>query len=148
MRAPRLPQQQTEGQKRTEAYKAAWEKNRTIQKNRTAAKSLRRIRGQDLALALERAGDATGDPQFGAALEAVKIYGFEREFQRTVVREQIKKFGDTNSSYLVQVDFLHRYGKLENRKRRRQLSVLEACECVVAECGLGSSFETEVERLR
>jgi hypothetical protein len=76
------------------------------------------------------------------------MYGFDREFQRTVAREQIKRFGDTHDGYLVQVDFLHQYGKLENEKRRRQLSVLEACECVVAECGLGFSFEAEVERLR
>ena len=47
----------------------------------------------------------------------------------------------------MHVDFFHRRGKLENGKRRR-MSVLEACENVVAEFGLGRSFEREVERLR
>lgn len=93
------------------------------------------------------AAEATGDPRFAAASEVARFYRLDREFHRTAARLHGEAFGDPHEGYLVHVDFFHRRGKLENGKRRR-MSVLEACENVVAEFGLGRSFEREVERLR
>jgi hypothetical protein len=144
-RQPRPPQQQTDRQKRTEAYEAEWKKtHRQI----ASQKRRRDIRGQDVALGLEMAGQSTGDPRFHDALALWKSYGFDHEFQRNVAREESKAFGDPDDGYLAQVDFFHRQGQLENGKRHR-LSILEACEYVVAKFRVpGKTFEHAVERLR
>jgi hypothetical protein len=139
---PRQPQQ-TARQRRTEAYRLEWSKNR-----RVVRKQDRGLRGSEFVAALERAGAVTSDPIFADALRAARQYGLDREFERNATRLQSEMFGDPLAGHLVQVRFLVRRGKMENGQRRR-LSVREACECVTAESGLhSSSFETAVERLR
>lgn len=157
-RQPRQPQQ-TDRQKRTEAYEAEWEKNcrkRTEaceaewEKNRRPAagqKRQRDLRGQDWVLMTEMAGDSTGDPRFRDFLELWKSYGFDREFQRNIARAESKAFGDPDDGYLVQVNFFRRPRRLRQGDKRP--SIIEACEHVVAKFGVsGKTFEHAVERLR
>jgi hypothetical protein len=150
VRAPRPPRK-TDRQKRFDDNVELWKENRRrlAAGRRTRATSrVGRMRGSDFIHALEIAGEATGDPRFADAARLAKFYGLDREFHRTVARLHGEAFGDPDEGYLAHVDFFRRPGKLENGKRRR-MSVLEACENVVAEFGLsGRSFESEVERLR
>ena len=136
MRQPRPPRQ-TERQKRTEAYRAEWKKNRRLI---AVAKRGRRIRGQDIARALQLCAEATGDPRFIDSVTALRFHNLDHEFQRNIKRAKIANFGGEDAGYLVQVEFLHRY---------RRLSVLEASERVAAESGLpGRTFAAAVEQLR
>jgi hypothetical protein len=52
-----------------------------------------------------------------------------------------------DETYLNKIDLLLRDGKLIGGKHR-SMNIQEACECVVAEWGLGVTFEKEVERFR
>jgi hypothetical protein len=145
------PPRKTARQLRSEGYAREWVELRKRRDRGGQSGALlkdRALQGQDLVRALELAADSTGDPRFTRALEAVKYYGFDREFQRTAARVQGELFG-TEAIFLVQVDFLHRVGKLEQNGSRRKLSVREACEMVAAESGFpGQSFASAVEHLR
>jgi hypothetical protein len=91
--------------------------------------------------ALEIAAVVTQDQRFIDAIVALKFYGLDKEFMQNIPHADVKA-----NSYLIQVDQLYLYGDGE-----RRFSVLEACEFVVAEHGIGSTtttFEVEVERLR
>jgi hypothetical protein len=146
-RSPRV----TARQKRTADYAAEWEKTRKRPSKR------RVIRGPDLVCAIETMWNVTGDFRFGELLNLVIHYGFNHEFERTASWWQHELFVDPDDGYYKQVDFLRDIGKLElhtegkkkGSRYRRQLSLHEACEHVVAESGLpGSSFEGAVLRLR
>jgi hypothetical protein len=81
---------------------------------------------------LREAAASMHDPRYLEMIEALKRDGIDnpRNFPRA---------GD--NEFLDKVDRLRRVGK----------SVIEACECVVAEWGLGApttTFDAEVERLR
>jgi hypothetical protein len=146
------PGNQTARQQRSKAYREEWEKNKRI------VRKSRGVRGPELAAALERALQATGDLRFADAACAVHAYGLDRKFEHHAKIARAKMFGDPLDGYLTQVAFLAIRGKLERGKRkggklerekRRPLSVREACECVVAETGFpATSFDTAVERLR
>jgi hypothetical protein len=149
VREPRPPRK-TDRQKRFDNNVELWKENRrrlAAGRRTRATPRVGRIRGPEFIHALEIAAEATGHPRFAAASEVARFYRLDREFHRTAARLHGEAFGDPHEGYLVHVDFFHRRGKLENGKRRR-MSVLEACENVVAEFGLGRSFEREVERLR
>ena len=135
MREPRPPRL-TDRQKRADDYRALWHKNRrrSPRPGRTD-----RIRGGEVARALQTAADCTGDPRFNHALVALRHYGLDHEFRRSAARVDIESFGDLDGGHIRQIEFLH---------RRRGFSVREACERIVAEHGLGHEFDSEVERLR
>ncbi len=156
---PRIPQSTTR-QWRSKACELRWEdkQERLRQElppssiDRKPRKRRRTLRGPELVRALELGRDSTGDPRFTVALEVVYEYGFDSELERNASRAQKETFGD-EADYLVQVDFLHRHGKLEvdenGEPERRKLSVYEACEVVVSDSGKpGQSFKAVVERLR
>jgi hypothetical protein len=150
VREPRPPRK-TDRKRRTEAYKAEWIKTRRRLANYRHTRvtpHVRRIRGSEFVRALEIAAEATGDPRFAVALEAARSYRLDDEFKRTAARLHGEAFGNPDEGYLVQVDFFHQRGKLEESGKRRRMGVVEACELIVAEFGLGQSFENEVERLR
>jgi hypothetical protein len=91
--------------------------------------------------ALEIAAVVTQDQRFIEAIVALKFYGLDKEFMQNIPHADVKA-----NSHLFQVDHLYLYGDGE-----RRYSVVEACEFVVAEHGIGSTtttFEVEVERLR
>jgi hypothetical protein len=140
------PPRKTARQRRSEEYALEWANNR---QSVAKWKYGRILRGPEFVRALEFVRDATGDPVFDEALRAANEYGFDKELKRTARRVQGELFGDVETDYLFQVEFLHRRGKVEASGRRRRLKIREACEVVVAESGLpGSSFGTVVERLR
>jgi hypothetical protein len=144
VREPQSPRK-TGRQKRFDDSVELWRETRrrlaAYRRTPRAIPRVGRIRGPEFIRALLVAAEATGDPRFTAAFEAARSYRLDREFHRTAAR-----LHDPDEGYLVHVDFFHRRGKLENGKRR-QMSVLEACEIVVAEFGLGRSFEREASDL-
>jgi hypothetical protein len=90
---------------------------------------------------LKAAAAVTHNPQYVETIEALERDGINNP-------RNLSRAGDER--FLRKVDHLRRNGKIIAGKHHR-MSDLEACECVVAEWGLGAlgtSFEVEVERLR
>ena len=154
MTRPRSPRT-TARQQRAERYARQWLEGRRqlVEQRRTLGQSVvrqkrRLLRGQEFIRALELAHDATGDDRFAEAIEAVRMYGLDKEFHRNLARVQTERFGPSDEAYLNQIHFLHSRGKLEHGSRRK-LSVREACEVMVMESAYpGQSFENAVEKLR
>jgi hypothetical protein len=141
-------EQQRQRQRRREGYRLLWRDRRAQRAAAHGSRPARAIpRITSPLRAMRIAAAALKDPVLIKAVEVLELWGLDGKF----VRQVRAALTDIR---LIQIDQLYLYGKSDFRGDigdGRRLDVLEACELVVAEHGLGSpkaSFESEVERLR
>ena len=103
----------------------------------------RDVTGEDVALGLERALEATGDPIFADALTCLKAYGLAEEAQNAPIKKQKMQSLELTSTLFRNIRSL-----IENWPKK-YLSVRSAAEEVASSYFYkASNFETAVETLR
>jgi hypothetical protein len=152
-RKPRHHVGRTDRQALRQIYEALWKGNRkrrtytahVIEKAREAGFTITTPEAdspiRNAIPLLRRAAATTHNPRYVEMIELLERDGLDNPRNLSRMDDDI---------FLSKVDRLHRDGKIVDGKRR-PISVLEACECVVAEWGLGAlttTFDAEVQRLR